>query len=329
MKKIIMLSITSVVVLVLSVLGILKYCESNSINIGFGPGKGSSGGQTKKGTFYKCEQNEDTMYMVGYFDFSKGTLNKIAQYKMEVNVPDDYIKQHTKDELNAELLEYICGDDKDTSMCGNVQIKWNGNRATMTFGVDLSSSSSNFKIDMTESEFLNKMNQSHTTCKKISKAPIYATVMDPAGTYYNKVKKYYKKYEVKTNTSTNIKSDKKEVRPTTENNVNKYCFDLSAGNNSEGVSFIFYCNKKVINPTINVGIIKKVDDTQIASGQKYLKEKYCDKYHFVNCEYTEIEGGVKLVAECKTNYNGLSQDTVEQLYEEGQSIEKAITTVCK
>lgn len=350
MKKNISIGVLGAVVLILSILGIIKYTENNSIDIGFGIGKigiGSNNkieeGRTKKGKFYKCSENDSTISSTAYFDFSKGTLNKIAQYKMEVDVPSDYMKQHTKDEMNSELVEYICGNDKDVSMCGNLQIKWSGNHVVVTFGIDLSTSGNNFKNDMNESEFLNMMNQSHTTCEKISKAPIYATTMDPAGTYYNRAKRYYKKYETEKNVESknNIETTNNKKTPTTENNVNKMCEQLATGNydskRSESVNFTFYCNKKVINPTIKINIVgqsakDKTANYTIDSYKKYLKENFCDKYHLSNCTYTEIEGGTKEVemnAECKTNYNGLDSSDLDQLFEKNQSIEQAIVSVCK
>lgn len=339
MKKIIIIGILSVIVLILSILGIVKYSENNSINIGFGIGNSGIGtnineGRTKKGSFLKCEEYQDTLLITKYFDLSDGTLNRIMQYKAEGDIPADYVKKYSKSELNGELLELLCANDKDKALCGNVKIKWNNNHVIMTFAVDLNSYYNKVIEGINEAELMNQINKSNTKCEKVVNSPIYSTIIDPAGTYYNIIKKHYNNYKIENKEQEKQPVENKKT-PTTINSVNKVCKELSTGNyndiRSEGISFIFYCNKKVINPTINVNITKRVDSTNSSfeNSKKYLKEKYCDKYHFSNCTYTKIEGGIKLVAECKTNYNGLDPNDIEQLYDIGQNIDQAMNSVCK
>lgn len=339
MKKVIIIGILSVIVLILSTLGIIKYSENNSINIGFGIGNSGIGtnineGRTKKGSFLKCEEYQDTLLITKYYDLSNGTLNRMMQYKAEGDILADYVKKHSKSELNAELLELLCSNDKDKALCGNVKINWNNNHVIMTFAVDLNSYYNKVLEGINESELMNQINNSNIKCEKISNSPIYSTTIDPVGTYYNIVKKYYNDYKVEKKEQEKQPIENKKS-PTAINIVNKVCKELSTGNyndkNSEGIVYTFYCNKKVVNPTINVTITKRVDKTNylFENSKKYLKEKYCDKYHFSNCTYSEIEGGIKLIAECKTNYNGLDPNDIEQLYDIDQNINEAMASVCK
>lgn len=225
--KYIVIGILGLIVLVLSILGIGKYRKNNSIDIHFGIGNhgigsgnnggGSSGGidfgggksKTKKGNFIKCIAYEDTLKATGYFEFRNGTLYNMMQYEISGEVPADYMKEHTKKEVESELSDMLCS--RKESACGNVKFSWSGRKVTMTLGVDINvMTSSLFKTGMTESEFLSNMSKDNeTTCEKVSKAPIYATKIDSSESYLGSSNNYNtsiteKKY--KDSTSNTVKN---------------------------------------------------------------------------------------------------------------------------
>lgn len=201
MAKNIAIGILGGLVLILSILGIVKYKEKNSIDIGLGIGNhgigsgrykntggidfgGGDKSKTKKGNFIKCIAYEDSLKAVGYFEFKNGNLHNMIQYETSGEVPADYMQKHTKKDVENELLGMVCTIENKPA-CGNVKFSWSGRKVTMTLGVDINViTSSLFKTGISESEFLSSMSKDKgTTCEKVSKAPIYATKADPAGTY--------------------------------------------------------------------------------------------------------------------------------------------------
>ena len=208
--KYIILGVIGIIVLVLSILGFSKYSKNHSIDINLGIGNhgigsdnknggGTGGGidfggnksKTKKGNFIKCIAYEDSLKATGYFEFRNGTLYNIMQYEISGEAPSDYMKKHTKKDVEDELKSMLCYKE---SACKNVKISWSGNTITMTLGVDINVvSSSIFEVGMSESEFLSEMSKDKgTTCEKVSKAPIYATETDSSKVYTNSSEKKYK-----------------------------------------------------------------------------------------------------------------------------------------
>ena len=249
--KNIIIGVLAVVVLILSIMGISKYKKNNSIDINFGIGnhgigsgryKDTGGGiniggggksKTKKGNFIKCIAYEDSLKATGYFEFRNGVLYHMMQYEISGEVPADYMKEHTKKEVENELSSMLCSRKK--SSCGNVKFSWSGRKVTMTLGVDINvMTSSMFKTGMSESEFLSSMSEDKgTTCEKVSKAPIYATKVNSSsysesGENYN-IGISEKKYEDSTTSAKDIKDAVAESKATVKE-INQKSAEDSASN---------------------------------------------------------------------------------------------------
>ena len=356
--KYIILGVIGIIVLVLSILGFSKYSKNHSIDINLGIGNhgigsdnknggGTGGGidfggnksKTKKGNFIKCIAYEDSLKATGYFEFRNGTLYNIMQYEISGEAPSDYMKKHTKKDVEDELKSMLCYKE---SACKNVKISWSGNTITMTLGVDINVvSSSIFEVGMSESEFLSEMSKDKgTTCEKVSKAPIYATETDSSKVYTNSSEKKYNDSLSNGTQSTEVKSTN-ESNKTESNEREEICFQLATGNyddkRSESVNYSFYCSKNVIKKNVRVNIVGQYGKDKSAkytaeSYKNYLKKNFCDKYHLSNCKYVEITGNTKEIemqAECNTNYAGLSKTTGEQLTLKGDSLEESLEKICE
>lgn len=222
MAKNIAITVLGVIVLILSILGISKYKKNNSIDIGFGIGnigigsgryKEDGGGKskTKKGNFVECSENSgEGLSATMYVEFKNNKLsNKIVQYKMVGIVPEEEMKKTTKEYLEYRLMSYTCANDQNDALCGNVKFSWSGNTVTATFAINIEESYKKY-YGLSQDEFISVItkNSSNATCKKVSKAPIYGTSLDPAGTYYRKYLNY------KDNNNSNVSAVKEN------NNVN-------------------------------------------------------------------------------------------------------------
>lgn len=350
MKKNIKLIILGIIVLMLSILGFIKYEKSNSINIGFGIGSIGIGPnktendmvfskeKIKNGVFVECNDYEDYLQAKMWIEFKNGKMQDIVYYKLYGKVPNEELKNLTKKEIENNIISLICSKDKNYPLCSNIKTVWKNNTITMTFNVNHHNMYNGEYDNLTINQFVNKLNSPKEICKITNKGYTSEQKILPAGTYYNK---YNNSKKVKDTTNNKPVQNEEKKSPTDENSVNKMCLQLATGNydskRSEGVNYTFYCNKKVINPTITISIVgqsakDKVANYTIDSYKKYLKDRFCDKYHLSNCKYNEIEGGTKevsLIAECKTNYNGLEPSTVRELFPKGQSIEETMVSVCK
>lgn len=243
--KAIFIIVFFLIALILSAIGYLSYLKSNVIDIHFGIGGNvdteyEEKVKMKKGTFVKCTENSNEISNTMYVEFINNKLvNEIIQYQMIANISEEQIKKNSKEYIEYRLMDYTCTGDKDTSLCGNVKFKWNKNTVTSTYAV-LANFRNEKWLGISQDEFIEKATKKQLTCEKVFESPIYSTKLDPAGTYYNRYKKYL---------SNNTKKE-------TNNNSSNKTADIVAINNTFGYidAIEYYAGLSEIEPDNSVSL---------------------------------------------------------------------------
>lgn len=332
MKKTVSLVI-GIIVFVLAIVGFSSYFKDHPIKFsGFkiGGGSGSGGNGTIKGDYLLCSGSEDGATEAVYMEFKDGIIANVAIGKISYPYTDQLKQRYTKEEVEREMLNEFCSGSGGLYNCN---ISWNGNNIEAIGNINVPDDYRG--LSKSEAKLKMENSNSQIRCTDETKAPKVSSSNTISSTsLQEKSKSVNKKAEIENEKST---SDKES---STTNSHEKDCLQLATGNyddkRSESINYSFYCDKNIVQRKIRVEIVGQSNKDKSAnyteeSYKKYLKEKFCDKYNLTNCEYIWMDDTkeVDFLAECKTNYAGLSVDTVEGLFEKGQSVEESLEAVCE
>lgn len=333
MKRTVSLVI-GIIVFVLAIVGFSSYFKDHPIKIsGFkiGGGSGSGGNGTTTGDYLLCSGSEDGATEAVYMEFKDGIIANVAIGKISYPYTDQLKQRYTKEEVEREMLNEFCSGSGGLYNCN---ISWNGNNIEAIGNINVPDDYRG--LSKSEAKLKMENSNSQIRCTDETKAPKVSSSNTISSTsLQEKSKSVNKKAEIENEKSTTVE----ESNNTTSSD--KICFQLATGNydstRSESINYSFYCSKNAVRQNVTISIVGQYGKDKSAnytkeSYKKYLKEKFCDKYHLSNCTYTDIDGTdeVEMLAKCKTNYTGLTEDTARELHKgNNNSIEESLESVCE
>lgn len=321
--------VIGIIVLVLGILGFKSYFDDYSLKIGkIGFNDSGSDGEigTTKGDYVFCSGSYDGLTQSIYMEFKNDKVNEIAIGKFSSKYTDELKQRYTKEELEKEMYKQFCTGSNGLYNCN---ISWDGDNIVALGNTKVPEEYKG--LSKAEAKLKMEDTNKYMKCTDSTTAPKVSGSID---TYANVIQNEQAKDE-----SVN-RTPETEKQTTTTNSHEKDCLQFATGNRddkrSEGINYSFYCDKNIVQRKVRVEIVglanqdKSVNYTE-ETYKKYLKEQFCDKYNLINCEYTWRDSikEADLLAECRTNYAGLSVDTVEGLLENGHSIEESLEAICE